>query len=108
MPFFNHPKATLPALPKLVKLTGARAVPILACYDEGEGLLAGDRGAVRPLSHRGSGSGRQPDEPHGGAAAWPPPSSTCGFSRSFETQEHDQGEDGLYELGIRRIRQGCH
>jgi hypothetical protein len=37
VPFFGHPKATLPALPKLVKLTGARAVPILACYDEEEG-----------------------------------------------------------------------
>jgi hypothetical protein len=33
-PFFNHPKATLPALPRLVQLTGARAVPLLACYDE--------------------------------------------------------------------------
>ena len=33
-PFFNHPKATLPALPRLVKLTGARALPVLACYDE--------------------------------------------------------------------------
>jgi len=34
VPFFKHPKATLPALPRLVKLTGARAVPVLACYDE--------------------------------------------------------------------------
>ncbi len=28
------------------------------------------------------------------------------FLKIFETQEHDQGEDGLYEAGIRRIRQG--
>ena len=48
-----HPKATLPAPPKLVKLTGARAVPILACYDmRTRGCYRLEmEPPVRPLSH---------------------------------------------------------
>ena len=106
-PFFNHPKATLPALPKLVKLTGARAVPILACYDEDEGCyrleieapfdpyptadLVADVNQMNRMVEQQL--GRFPEQ-----YMW--------FLKIFETQEHDQGEDGLYEAGIRRIRQG--
>ncbi|BDO08816.1 lipid A biosynthesis myristoyltransferase [Aeromonas caviae] len=107
VPFFNHPKATLPALPKLVKLTGARAVPILACYDEDQGgyrleieapfdpyptadLVADVNQMNRMVEQQ---LGRFPEQ-----YMW--------FLKIFETQEHDQGEDGLYEAGIRRIRQG--
>lgn len=107
VPFFNHPKATLPALPKLVKLTGARAVPILACYDEDEGCyrleieapfdpyptadLVADVNQMNRMVEQQL--GRFPEQ-----YMW--------FLKIFETQEHDQGEDGLYEAGIRRIRQG--
>ncbi|KUE81463.1 lipid A biosynthesis acyltransferase [Aeromonas schubertii] len=34
VPFFGMEKATLPALPRLCKLTGARPLMMLACYDE--------------------------------------------------------------------------
>lgn len=107
VPFFNHPKATLPALPKLVKLTGARAVPILACYDEDQGCyrleieapfdpyptadLVADVNQMNRMVEQQL--GRFPEQ-----YMW--------FLKIFETQEHDQGEDGLYEAGIRRIRQG--
>jgi lauroyl-KDO2-lipid IV(A) myristoyltransferase len=107
VPFFGHPKATLPALPKLVKLTGARAVPILACYDEDEGCyrleveppfdpyptadLVADVNAMNRMVERQL--SRFPEQ-----YMW--------FLKIFETQEHQEGEDGLYEEGIRRIRQG--
>lgn len=106
-PFFNHPKATLPALPRLVKLTGAKAVPVLACYDEAahcyrleieapfadypsEDLLADtcrmNLCVERQLSR------------HPGQYMW--------FLKIFDTREDQVGPDGLYEEGIRRIRRG--
>lgn len=107
VPFFNHPKATLPALPKLVKLTGARAVPILACYDEDEGCYRLEIEA--------------PFDPYPTADLLADvnlmnrmveqqlvrfPEQYMWFLKIFETQEDQDGEDGLYEEGIRRIRQG--
>ncbi|HHQ4521582.1 TPA: lauroyl-Kdo(2)-lipid IV(A) myristoyltransferase [Aeromonas veronii] len=107
VPFFGRPKATLPALPKLVKLTGARAVPIFASYDEDEGrylleieppfdpyptadLLADVNAMNRVVEMQVA---RHPEQ-----YMW--------FLKIFETLEHQEGDDGLYEAGIQRIRQG--
>ena len=107
MPFFGHPKATLPALPKLVKLTGARAMPILACYDEDEGCY---RLEVEPpfdpyptadLEADVNAMNRTVEQQLGRF-----PEQYMWFLKIFETQADNEGEDGLYEEGIRRIRQG--
>ncbi|EKP0309063.1 lauroyl-Kdo(2)-lipid IV(A) myristoyltransferase [Aeromonas veronii] len=106
IPFFGRSKATLPALPKLVKLTGARAVPIFASYDEDEGCylleieppfdpyptadLLADVNAMNRVVERQV--ARHPEQ-----YMW--------FLKIFETQEN-QEKDGLYEPGIRRIRRG--
>jgi len=107
IPFFGHPKATLPALPKLVKLTGAKAVPIYASYDEDAGHylleieppfdpyptedLQADVNAMNRMVERQVAR-------HAEQYMW--------FLKIFETQEHQEGPDGLYEAGIQRIRQG--
>ncbi len=107
VPFFGHPKATLPALPKLVKLTGARAIPILACYDEDEGCY---RLEVEPpfdpyptldLEADVNAMNRTVEQQLGRF-----PEQYMWFLKIFETQADNEGEDGLYEEGIRRIRQG--
>ncbi|WP_429056673.1 lauroyl-Kdo(2)-lipid IV(A) myristoyltransferase [Aeromonas jandaei] len=107
VPFFGHPKATLPALPKLVKLTGAKALPIFACYDEDAGcylleieppfdpypttdMMADVVAMNRIVEQQVT---RHPEQ-----YMW--------FLKIFETQEHQEGPDGLYEAGIQRIRQG--
>ncbi|MBL0456660.1 lauroyl-Kdo(2)-lipid IV(A) myristoyltransferase [Aeromonas enteropelogenes] len=107
VPFFGHPKATLPALPKLVKLAGAKAVPIFASYDEdagcylleieppfdpypGDDLLADVNTMNRMVEQQVA---RHPEQ-----YMW--------FLKIFETLEHQEGPDGLYEAGIRRIREG--
>ena len=106
-PFFGYPKATLPALPKLVKLTGAKAVPIFASYDEDAGCYLLE---IEP-----------PFDPYPTADAMADvvamnrmveqqvtrhPEQYMWFLKIFETQEHQEGPDGLYEAGIQRIRQG--
>lgn len=106
VPFFGYPKATLPALPKLVKLTGAKAVPIFASYDEqnrrylleieppfadypSDDLLTDVQAMNDIVQQQVS---RRPEQ-----YMW--------FLKIFETQQ-DNLDDGLYEPGIRRIRQG--
>ncbi|WP_192896122.1 lauroyl-Kdo(2)-lipid IV(A) myristoyltransferase [Aeromonas salmonicida] len=107
IPFFGHPKATLPALPKLVKLTGARAVPILACYDEDEECY---RLEIEPpfdpyptddLTADVNAMNRMVEQQLSQY-----PEQYMWFLKIFETQEHQEGEDGLYEEGIKRIRSG--
>ncbi|WP_167386681.1 lauroyl-Kdo(2)-lipid IV(A) myristoyltransferase [Aeromonas cavernicola] len=107
VPFFAHPKATLPALPKLVKLTGAKAIPILASYDEEQGCylleieppfapyptdeLMTDVRTMNLMVEQQI--ARHPEQ-----YMW--------FLKIFETGEHQVGPDGFYEAGIQRIRQG--
>jgi lauroyl-Kdo2-lipid IVA myristoyltransferase len=107
VPFFGHPKATLPALPKLVKLTGAKAVPILGSYDEDQGCyrleiappfdpyptpdLEAD--VLRMNNMVEQQIDRRPEQ-----YMW--------FLKIFETQPDGDRHQGLYENGIRRIRQG--
>ena len=83
------------------------AVPILACYDEDEGCY---RLEVEPpfdpyptadLEADVNAMNRTVEQQLGRF-----PEQYMWFLKIFETQEHDQGEDGLYEAGIRRIRQG--
>ncbi|WP_324040480.1 lipid A biosynthesis (KDO)2-(lauroyl)-lipid IVA acyltransferase [Aeromonas caviae] len=106
-PFFNHPKATLPALPRLVKLTGARALPVLACYDEqahGYRLEVEVPYADYPSADLMADTCRMNDSVerqlcrHPGQYMW--------FLKIFDTREDQVGPDGLYEEGIRRIRRG--
>ncbi|WP_324026383.1 lipid A biosynthesis (KDO)2-(lauroyl)-lipid IVA acyltransferase [Aeromonas caviae] len=106
-PFFNHPKATLPALPRLVKLTGARALPVLACYDEqahGYRLEVEVPYADYPSGDLMADTCRMNDSVerqlcrHPGQYMW--------FLKIFDTREDQVGPDGLYEEGIRRIRRG--
>ncbi len=106
-PFFNHPKATLPALPRLVKLTGARALPVLACYDEqahGYRLEVEASYADYPSGDLMADTCRMNDSVerqlcrHPGQYMW--------FLKIFDTREDQVGPDGLYEEGIRRIRRG--
>ena len=106
-PFFNHPKATLPALPRLVKLTGARALPVLACYDEqAHGYLLEVEApyADYPSGDLMADTCRMNDSVerqlcrHPGQYMW--------FLKIFDTREDQVGPDGLYEEGIRRIRRG--
>ncbi|QDO75698.1 lipid A biosynthesis (KDO)2-(lauroyl)-lipid IVA acyltransferase [Aeromonas caviae] len=106
-PFFNHPKATLPALPRLVKLTGARALPVLACYDEqahGYRLEVEAPYADYPSGDLMADTCRMNDSVerqlcrHPGQYMW--------FLKIFDTREDQVGPDGLYEEGIRRIRRG--
>ncbi|MFQ2719267.1 lipid A biosynthesis (KDO)2-(lauroyl)-lipid IVA acyltransferase [Aeromonas caviae] len=106
-PFFNHPKATLPALPRLVKLTGARALPVLACYDEqahGYRLEVEAPYADYPSADLMADTCRMNDSVerqlcrHPGQYMW--------FLKIFDTREDQVGPDGLYEEGIRRIRRG--
>ncbi len=100
VPFFGHPKATLPALPKLVKLTGAKAVPILACYDEDEGgLPAGDRGPLRSLPRHRSGGRRSRHERHGGAAATPAPGAVHVVPQDLRDHGASPGARGLLRRG---------
>ncbi|MFM4649371.1 LpxL/LpxP family acyltransferase [Aeromonas bivalvium] len=107
VPFFGHPKATLPALPKLVKLTGAKAVPIFGSYDEDEGCYRLEiappfdpyptddleQDVVRMNTMVEQQLGRRPEQ-----YMW--------FLKIFETQAESDSRQGLYEEGIRRIRRG--
>ncbi|MGL5031711.1 MAG: lauroyl-Kdo(2)-lipid IV(A) myristoyltransferase [Aeromonas sp.] len=108
VPLFGHPKATLPALPKLVKLTGAKAVPIFASYDEdarcylleierpfdpypSTDLLADVNAMNRVVEMQIT---RHPEQ-----YMW--------FLKIFDSFEHQQpDEEGFYEAGIRRVRKG--
>ena len=83
VPFFGHPKATLPALPKLVKLTGARAVPILACYDEEGCYRLEIEPPFDPYPGAGSGGRCLRHERHGGAAAAPASRAVHVVSQDF-------------------------
>ncbi|MGU5615846.1 LpxL/LpxP family acyltransferase [Aeromonas caviae] len=106
-PFFNHPKATLPALPRLVKLTGARALPVLACYDEqahGYRLEVEAPYADYPSGDLMADTCRMNDSVERQLCRHP--GQYMGFLKIFDTREDQVGPDGLYEEGIRRIRRG--
>ncbi|SIQ58841.1 lauroyl-KDO2-lipid IV(A) myristoyltransferase [Aeromonas sp. RU39B] len=107
VPFFGHPKATLPALPRLVQVSGASAVPLMACYDEAQRCYRLEIGEpfdnyptddVVADTCRMNNMVQQQLTRHPGQYMW--------FLKIFDTREHQQGRDGLYEAGIKRIRRG--
>lgn len=107
VPFFGRAKATLPALPRLVKLTGAKAVPLLACYDEAQHCYRLEIEA--PFADYPSGD-LQADTLHMNQAVEQQlsrhPGQYMWFLKIFETLEHPVDKHGLYEAGIKRIRRG--
>ncbi|MEZ6960223.1 MULTISPECIES: lauroyl-Kdo(2)-lipid IV(A) myristoyltransferase [unclassified Aeromonas] len=107
VPFFNYPKATLPALPRLVQVSGAKAVPLLAGYDEAAHCYRLEIEApfdnyptedVIADTRRMNDMVQQQLTRHPGQYMW--------FLKIFDTREHQEGPDGLYEAGIQRIRKG--
>lgn len=106
-PFFGYPKATLPALPRLVQVSGAKAVPLLACYDEANHCYRLEIEApfdnyptedVMADTCRMNDMVQQQLMRHPGQYMW--------FLKIFDTREDQEGLDGLYEAGIQRIRKG--
>ncbi|MHA7002129.1 lauroyl-Kdo(2)-lipid IV(A) myristoyltransferase [Aeromonas schubertii] len=106
-PFFGHSKATLPALPRLVETSGAKAVPLLACYDEANHCYRLEieapfdnypSGDVMTDTCRMNDMVQQQLTRHPGQYMW--------FLKIFDTREDQEGPDGLYEAGIQRIRRG--
>lgn len=104
-PFFGYPKATLPALPRLVQVSGAKAVPMLACYDEAkycyrleiEAPFADYPSAdLMADTCRMNNMIEQQLTRDPGQYMW--------FLKIFDTREEQEGSDGLYEEGIKRIR----
>ncbi|PJG60068.1 lauroyl-Kdo(2)-lipid IV(A) myristoyltransferase [Aeromonas cavernicola] len=106
-PFFGHPKATLPALPRLVQLTGAKAIPLLACYDEAQHCYRLEIGAPfdnYPTGELCADTCRMNQTVQQQLTR--NPTQYMWFLKIFDTQEGLQGEDGRYEAGIKRIRKG--
>ncbi|MCD8547337.1 MAG: lauroyl-Kdo(2)-lipid IV(A) myristoyltransferase [Aeromonadaceae bacterium] len=104
VPFFGVPKATLPALPRLVKLTGARVVPLLSCYNATTGeydLLFGDVLTPYPTGDLLADTQRMNQEIEGLLAQRP--EQYMWFLKYFQTRP-EGGAEGFYEAGIRRIR----
>ncbi|MGL5036651.1 MAG: lipid A biosynthesis (KDO)2-(lauroyl)-lipid IVA acyltransferase [Aeromonas sp.] len=106
-PFFDCPKATLPALPRLVQVSGVKAVPLLACYDEAHHCYQFEIDApfdnypsddVMADTCRMNDRVQQQLMRHPGQYMW--------FLKIFNTREDQTGRDGRYEEGIRRIRRG--
>ncbi|MGX9080183.1 LpxL/LpxP family acyltransferase, partial [Klebsiella pneumoniae] len=99
-PFFGYPKATLPALPRLVQVSGAKAVPMLACYDEAkycyrleiEAPFADYPSAdLMADTCRMNNMIEQQLTRDPGQYTW--------FLKIFDTREEQEGSDGLYEEG---------
>lgn len=106
-PFFGQPKATLPALPRLVQVSGAKAVPLLACYDEAHHCYRLEIDApfdnyptddVMADTCRMNDMVQQQLSRDPGQYMW--------FLKIFDTREDQVGLDGRYEAGIQRIRRG--
>ncbi len=103
VPLFGHPKATLPALPKLARLTGAVIFPVLAAYNEERHQY---ELSIRPA---------MADYPSGDL-----PADTRRMNEEIEAlldtrreqymwflkyfQTRPEGGEGFYEAGIRQIR----
>ncbi|MGL5948687.1 MAG: lauroyl-Kdo(2)-lipid IV(A) myristoyltransferase [Aeromonas sp.] len=107
VPFFGQPKATLPALPKLVKLTGARALPMLASYDEARHVYR--LKILPPLAPYPSEDTLEDVRAMNQVVETlliDDPAQYMWFLKIFETQVDAASGEGRYEAGIRRIRQG--
>lgn len=104
VPFFGVPKATLPALPRLVKLTGARVFPLLAGYNASTGhyeLVFGEALAPYPTGDLEADTTRMNQEIE--ALLAPRAEQYMWFLKYFQTRPEGR-EANFYREGIRRIR----
>ncbi|MGU5681368.1 LpxL/LpxP family acyltransferase [Aeromonas allosaccharophila] len=94
-------------MPRLVQVSGVKAVPLLACYDEANHCYRLEIDApfdnyptedVMADTCRMNDMVQQQLTRHPGQYMW--------FLKIFDTREDHEGPDGRYEEGIRRIRKG--
>ncbi|MGO4998920.1 lauroyl-Kdo(2)-lipid IV(A) myristoyltransferase [Oceanisphaera sp. W20_SRM_FM3] len=103
VPFFGEPKATLPALSKLVKLTGAKVIPVLSVYNtklHRYELVMRPAMAPYPTSDITADTRAMNAEIEALLTEWP--EQYMWFLKYFQTQVDT--EEGRYEAGIRAIR----
>ncbi|WP_409423004.1 lauroyl-Kdo(2)-lipid IV(A) myristoyltransferase [Pseudaeromonas sp. ZJS20] len=104
VPFFGVPKATLPALPRLVKLTGARVFPLLAGYDASTGrydLAFGEALAPYPTGDLTADTARMNQAIEDLLA--PRAEQYMWFLKYFQTRPEGRAVN-FYKEGIRQIR----
>ncbi len=107
-PFFGHPKATLPALPRLVQVSGAKAVPLLACYDEAKHCYRLEIDAPfdnYPTDDVMADTCRMNDMVQQQLCR--DPGQYMWFLKIFDTREDQVGLDGRYEAGSSASAVAC-
>ncbi|MFH7585682.1 lauroyl-Kdo(2)-lipid IV(A) myristoyltransferase [Oceanimonas smirnovii] len=103
VPFFAEMKATLPALPKLVKLTKACVIPVLSVYNTEQHryeLIVRPPMAPYPTADLTADTRAMNAEIEALLSHWP--EQYMWFLKYFQTQQHSP--EGRYEAGIRKIR----
>ncbi len=103
VPFFAELKATLPALPKLVKLTGAKVIPVLSVYNAKQHryeLIIRPAMAPYPTADITADTRAMNAEIEALLGEWP--EQYMWFLKYFQTQV--DSDKGRYEAGIREIR----
>lgn len=103
VPFFAEMKATLPALPKLVRLTGAKVLPVLSIYNTEAHryeLLIRPPMASYPSGDITADTRAMNAEIEALLQHWP--EQYMWFLKYFQTQI--DSDEGRYEAGIRKIR----
>ncbi|GAA3530436.1 lauroyl-Kdo(2)-lipid IV(A) myristoyltransferase [Zobellella aerophila] len=103
VPFFAEMKATLPALPKLVRLTGAKVLPVLCIYNTEAHryeLLIHPPMAPYPSGDITKDTRAMNAEIEALLQDWP--EQYMWFLKYFQTQV--DSDEGRYEAGIRAIR----
>ncbi len=103
VPFFAELKATLPALPKLVKLTGAKVIPVLSVYNAKQHryeLIIRPAMAPYPTADITADTRAMNAEIEALLGEWP--EQYMWFLKYFQTQI--DSDKGRYEAGIREIR----
>lgn len=103
VPFFGVLKATLPALPKLVKLTGAKVIPVLSVYNtelHRYELVMRPVMAPYPTTDLAADTRAMNAEIEQLLIEWP--EQYMWFLKYFQSQVGT--DEGRYEAGIRNIR----